>query len=150
MADAIAQARTARASLAITWTEALALALRAAWAMARRRAENLLAAARAAAKPARIPARDLLLTYRDDKGELTARTVLLTKVRRAGSGLLVEAHCRLRNAVRCFRADRVVALADVLSGVCPDPAPGSRAWKGRPEPPRKASGRGSGCTRPSA
>jgi hypothetical protein len=61
MADAIAQARTARASLAITWTEALALALRAAWAMARRRAENLLAAARAAAKPARIPARDLLL-----------------------------------------------------------------------------------------
>jgi hypothetical protein len=28
----------------------------------------------------------------------------------------------LRNAVRCFRADRVVALADVLSGrVCPDP-----------------------------
>ncbi len=63
-----------------------------------------------------------MLTYRDDKGDLTARTVRLTKVHRAGSGLLVEAHCRLRNAVRCFRADRVVSFADVLSGrVCPDP-----------------------------
>ena len=125
MADAIAQARTARASLGLTWTEALAIALRTAWAMARREAENLLAAARAAAKTARIPARDLLLTYRADDGELSARTVRLRAVRRAGSGLLVEAHCRLRNAVRCFRADRVVSLADVLSGrVCPDP----RAW----------------------
>ena len=89
--------------------------------MARRKAENLLAAARAAARPARIPARDLL-TYRDDKGELSARTVRLRAVRRANAGLLVEAHCRLCNAVRCFRADHVVSLADVLSGrVCPDP-----------------------------
>src|SRR5918997_1742507 len=125
MADAIAQARTARTSPSLTWTEALALALRTAWTVAKRRAENLLAAARSAAKPARIPARDLLLTYRDDKGEIIARTVRLTKVRRAGPGLLVEAHCRLRNAVRCFRADRVLALADFASGrVCPDP----RAW----------------------
>ena len=78
--------------------------------------------ARPAAKPARVPARNLLLTYRAEDGELTARTVRLTKVRRAGSGLLVEAHCRLRNAVRCFRADHVVALADLASGrVCPDP-----------------------------
>ena len=122
MADTIAQARTARASLGLTWTEALAVALRTAWTVAKRRAENLLAAARAGAKPARIPARDLLLTYRDDKGELTARSVCLRAVRRANSGLLVEAHCRLRNPVRCFRADRVVALADVRSGrVCPDP-----------------------------
>jgi hypothetical protein len=44
MADAIAQARTARASLALTWTEALGIALHTAWAMARRRADNLLAA----------------------------------------------------------------------------------------------------------
>src|SRR5918997_1451776 len=123
MADAIAQARTARTSPSLTWTEALAVALRTAWTVAKRKAENLLAAARSAAKPARIPARDLLLTYCDNKGELTARTVRLTKVSRSGSGLLVEAHCRLRNAVRCFRADRVVALADVRSGrVCPDPA----------------------------
>jgi hypothetical protein len=75
-----------------------------------------------AVKPPRIPNRDLVLTYQDDKGEMTARTVRLVKVRRAGSGLLVEAHCRLRNSVRCFRADRVLALADVRSGrVCPDP-----------------------------
>ena len=122
MADAIAQARTARATLGLSWRECLAVALRTAWAVARHKAENLLAAARSAAKPARIPARDLLLTYRDDKGDLTARTVRLRAVRRGGSGLLVEAHCKLRNAVRCFRADRVVALADVLSGrVCPDP-----------------------------
>ena len=86
--------------------------------MAHRRAENQLAAARSATKPAR----DLLLTYQDDKDEMTARTVRLVKVRGANTGLPVEAHCRLRNAVRCFRADRVVSLADVRSGrVCPDP-----------------------------
>ena len=122
MAEAISQARALRFAMALSWREALALALRTAWAMAKRKAENLLAAARSAAKPARIPARDLLLTYRDDKGETTARTGSLLKVRRSGSSLLVEAHCRLRNAVRCFRADRVLALADLASGrVCPDP-----------------------------
>ena len=122
MAEAIVQARTARAALGLSWTAALAITLRTAWAAAKRRAQNLLAAARSAAKPARIPARDLLLTYRDDKGAETARTVRLVKVRRAGSGLLVEAHCRLRDALRCFRADRVVALADLGSGrVCADP-----------------------------
>ena len=122
MADAMPQAHAARAALGLSWTAALAITLRTAWAVAKRRAENLLAAARSVAKPARIPGRDLLLTYRDDKGAETARTVRLVKVRRAGSGLLVEAHCRLRNAVRCFRADRVVALADLGSGrVCPDP-----------------------------
>ena len=123
MADANAQARIARAYLGLTWTEALALTLRTAWAMARRKAENLLAAARSAAKPPRIPARDLLLTYRDDKGEMTVGAVRLRAVRRSGSGsgLLVEAQCRLRNAVRCFRADPVLALADVRSGrLCPD------------------------------
>jgi predicted DNA-binding transcriptional regulator YafY len=61
-------------------------------------------------------------------------------VRRAKSSLVVEAHCRLRNAVRCFHADRVVSLADVLSGrVCPDLravalAP-CGAWAVRPGPP---------------
>jgi predicted DNA-binding transcriptional regulator YafY len=63
-----------------------------------------------------------LLTYRDDKGDLTARTVRHRAVRRAATGLLVEADCCLRGAVRQFRADRVVALVDVLLGrVCPDP-----------------------------
>ncbi len=123
MAEAVQQARAARRSLGLSWTEALGLALRTAWAFAKRQAANLLAAARAASKPARIRARDLLLTYRDDKGEATARTVRIVKVRRAGSGLLVEAHCRLRDALRCFRVDRVVSLADLASGrVCPDPA----------------------------
>ena len=125
MAAALADARALRSGAfgpALTWREALALALRSAWTAAKRRAENLLAAARSAAKPARIPARDLLLTYRDDKGDLTARTVRLRAVRRAATGLLVEADCCLRGAVRQFRADRVVAPADVLLGrVCPDP-----------------------------
>jgi predicted DNA-binding transcriptional regulator YafY len=122
MADAIVQARTARASLGLTWTGALAIALRTAWTAARRKAENLLAAARSAAKQARIPNRDLLLTYRDEKGELSARHVRITAVRRSSAEILVEAHCRLRGAPRCFRADRVVALADLASGrVCPDP-----------------------------
>jgi predicted DNA-binding transcriptional regulator YafY len=125
MAAALADARALRSGAfgpALTWREALALALRSAWTAAKRRAENLLAAARSAAKPARIPARDLLLTYRDDKGDLTARTVRHRAVRRAATGLLVEADCCLRGAVRQFRADRVVALADVLLGrVCPDP-----------------------------
>ena len=125
MAAALADARALRSGAfgpALTWREALALALRSAWTAAKRRAENLLAAARSAAKPARIPARDLLLTYRDDKGDLTARTVRHRAVRRAATGLLVEADCCLRGAVRQFRADRVVALVDVLLGrVCPDP-----------------------------
>ena len=124
-AAALADARALRSGAfgpALTWREALALALRSAWTAAKRRAENLLAAARSAAKPARIPARDLLLTYRDDKGDLTARTVRHRAVRRAATGLLVEADCCLRGAVRQFRADRVVALVDVLLGrVCPDP-----------------------------
>ena len=125
MAAALADARALRSGAfgpALTWREALALALRSAWTAAKRRAENLLAAARSAAKPARIPARDLLLTYRDDKGDLTTRSVRHRAVRRAATGLLVEADCCLRGAVRQFRADRVVALVDVLLGrVCPDP-----------------------------
>ena len=77
MADAIAQARAMRTGMALSWREALSLALRTAWAMARRRPENLLAVARSASKPARIPARNLLLTYRHEDGETTARTVRL-------------------------------------------------------------------------
>ena len=122
MAAAVADARAMRSGMALTWRSALALALRTAWAIARRSAGNLLAAARSAAKPARIPARDLLLTYRGDKGEATARTVRLIRVRSTAKSLLVEAHCRLRDTLRCFRVDRVVSLADLASGrVCPDP-----------------------------
>ena len=121
MAAALLDARSLRRGMGLPWRSALALALRTAWAMARFQVGNLLAAARSAAKPARVPARDLLLTYRDDKGELTARTVRLVRVRRTATGLLAEAHCRLRDAIRCFRVDRVVSLADVASGrVCPD------------------------------
>jgi hypothetical protein len=77
-----------------------------------------LAAARSAAKPARIPARDLLLTYRDDKGDLTARTVRHRAVRRAATGLLVEADCCLAgpsaNSGRSRRRPRGRALGPRL------------------------------------
>jgi hypothetical protein len=75
-----------------------------------------------AAKPARVPDRDLLLTYRDETNEDTVRRVRIHRVRRVPDGLVVEAHCRLRDAPRRFRVDRVTALADLGTGrVCPDP-----------------------------
>ncbi len=49
MAAALADARALRSTMPLSWREALALALRSAWTAAKRRAENLLAAARIAA-----------------------------------------------------------------------------------------------------
>ena len=46
----------------------------------------------------------------------------LVRIVRVRHGLVVEAHCRLPDAQRRFRVDRVTALTDLASGrVCPDP-----------------------------
>ncbi len=56
----------------------------------------------------RVPAEDLLITYRNQAGHATKRKITLQTVLRSESGdLLVHAYCHLRDANRTFNASRI-------------------------------------------
>lgn len=58
----------------------------------------------------------LILTYRGSKGDPSVRLVTCQRLDQAGGQLYLWAYCHTRSAIRQFRADRIVELADADSG----------------------------------
>lgn len=57
------------------------------------------------------------MTYRDAKGDVSVRTIDLKRVDRFENKIEFYAYCHQRKALRTFRADRVMRLEDLNSGM---------------------------------
>jgi hypothetical protein len=58
----------------------------------------------------------LRLSYTDANGSFSERTVEVSQFGEFESGILLIGHCRLRNATRTFRVDRIQACVDEETG----------------------------------
>jgi len=56
------------------------------------------------------------LRYEDSGGALSERVVTIYRIERRVRGWYVQAHCHLRNALRCFSVDRIAEGFDVTTG----------------------------------